>query len=247
MTTRRVKRRERRDQQLRNTIIAVGVLISVLAAVFIFLRVTSTPAINRVPRPGHRSAATFEPGQGVDICGQFPARTGKETQPPPMVIKEARDYAAWITTKYGDIGIDLYANVAPRTVNNFMFLACTKFYDGLTFHRVIPKFMAQGGDPSGDGTGGPGYTIPDEYVLTGMKFDRPGLVSMAKSSKPDSAGSQFFITYGPQPKLDGQFTIFGEVVTGMDVASAISPRIPETHPLTPGDTIVSIVVREIGP
>jgi len=201
----------------------------------------------RVPRPGHLSAAGLKPGDGVDVCGQFPARTGAESQPPPLVIKEDHDYAAWITMKNGIIGIDLYANVAPQTVNNFMFLACTRFYDGLTFHRVLPGFVAQGGDPLGTGTGGPGYTIVDEYAFTGMKFDRPGLLSMAHTSAPDSAGSQFFITLAPTPNLDGGFTIFGEVVTGMDVVTGITPRDPDAGATAPGDAMLSVVVRQLGP
>jgi len=246
MTTRRAKQRQQRSQsQLRLTIIIVGALILALAGAFIALR-ASTPQINRTPEAGRSSAASLNPGDGADICGQFPKRAGQETAPPPMTIKETGSYAAWIELNYGVIGLDLYANVAPQTVNNFMYLACNKFYDGLTFHRVIPGFMAQGGDPLGDGTGGPGYTIPDEFALSAMKFNREGLLSMAHTSEPNSAGSQFFITFAPATHLDGSFTIFGEVVTGMDVALGVTPRDPDLQPDQPGDTIVSIIVREVG-
>lgn len=249
MTSRRSKQRiQRRDQHLRTALVA-GAAVILVSAVACNAPPTPTPAAPAAgaPRSGHKSAAGLKPGDGVDICDQFPARTGAETQPPPLVIKPANDYAAWITMPKGVIVIDLYASDAPQTVNNFMFLACTQFYDGLTFHRVLPGFVAQGGDPLGDGTGGPGYTIPDEFRLSDRTFDRPGLLSMAHTSQPDSAGSQFFITYAPTPNLNGSFTIFGEVVAGMDVVSGITPRDPQTNPAQPGDAMLSVVVRQLGP
>jgi len=111
------------------------------------------------------------------------------------------------------IHIDLFVTDAPRTVDNFVTLAKRGFYDGLTFHRVVPAFVVQGGCPKGDGTGGPGYTVPAEFNT--HKHVR-GTVAMARSQHPDSAGSQFYITYGSQPHLDGHYTVFGKVVSGMD-------------------------------
>jgi len=123
-----------------------------------------------------------------------------------------------IETEHGDILIELYPDSAPNTVANFKALAGKGFYDGLKFHRVIAGFMAQGGDPEGTGRGGPGYKVKAEF--NARKHVR-GTVAMARSSDPDSAGSQFYICFAPQPHLDGQYTIFGQVVEGMDVVDQI--------------------------
>ena len=123
-----------------------------------------------------------------------------------------------IETEHGDILIELYPDSAPNTVANFKALAGKGFYDGLQFHRVIAGFMAQGGDPDGRGTGGPGYKVKAEF--NDRKHVR-GTVAMARSASPDSAGSQFYICFGPQPHLDGQYTIFGQVIEGMDVVDQI--------------------------
>lgn len=123
-----------------------------------------------------------------------------------------------IETKNGSVLIELYPNEAPNTVANFKALAGKGYYDGLLFHRVIAGFMAQGGDPKGNGTGGPGYKVKAEF--NSHRHIR-GTVAMARSSDPDSAGSQFYICFGPQPHLDGQYTVFGQVVEGMDVVDQI--------------------------
>ena len=124
----------------------------------------------------------------------------------------------------GKMVAELYPEVAPNTVNNFISLIKKGFFDGLIFHRVIPGFMIQGGDPQGSGMGGPGYGIPGEFTANGfqndLKHDR-GVLSMARSSNPDSAGSQFFIMVDPAPHLDGQYAAFGKVIEGMEVADAI--------------------------
>ena len=124
----------------------------------------------------------------------------------------------------GKMVAELYPEVAPNTVNNFISLIKKGFFDGLIFHRVIPGFMIQGGDPQGRGMGGPGYEIPGEFTANGfqndLKHDR-GVLSMARSSNPDSAGSQFFIMVDPAPHLDGQYAAFGKVIEGMEVADAI--------------------------
>ncbi|OIO66885.1 MAG: peptidyl-prolyl cis-trans isomerase [Zetaproteobacteria bacterium CG1_02_49_23] len=123
-----------------------------------------------------------------------------------------------IETDHGNINVELYPDVAPNTVANFKALAGKGFYDGLKFHRVIAGFMAQGGDPEGTGMGGPGYKVKAEFSK--RKHVR-GTVAMARSSSPDSAGSQFYICYGPQPHLDGQYTIFGQVTEGMEAVDKI--------------------------
>ena len=158
---------------------------------------------------------------------------------PERIIDTDKTYIATIKTENGDIVLELFSDV-PITTNNFVFLACKGYYDGLTFHRVLSGFMAQGGDPTGTGTGGPGYAIPDEDDGD-HEFDT-GVISMAKSG-PNTTGSQFFITYAPQPQLAAQFTVFGRVTEGMSVVEQITPRDPAAA-VTPGDTIESITIEE---
>jgi cyclophilin family peptidyl-prolyl cis-trans isomerase len=141
-----------------------------------------------------------------------------------MTVDPAKSYSAVLKTELGDIIVRLYADKAPRTVNNFVFLARQGFYDSVTFHRVIPNFMAQGGDPTGTGAGGPGYKFADEFHVE-LRHDSPGVLSMANAG-PNTNGSQFFITYVPTPWLDGKHAIFGKVEAGMDVLMAIPPRDP---------------------
>jgi len=145
------------------------------------------------------------------------------SEPPPMTIDVNKTYVATIETDKGDIVMELYPQDAPQTVNNFVFLAREGFYDGLTFHRVEPGFVIQGGDPLGDGTGGPGYTLPAEI----KRPHTEGAVAMARrgdevNPERESSGSQFYITLAPQPGLDGQYTVFGQVIEGMDVVNSIA-------------------------
>lgn len=127
--------------------------------------------------------------------------------------KKVKQTAVITLEKGGEIRIELFPEDAPKTVESFVTLAKKGFYNGLTFHRVVPGFVVQGGDPKGDGTGGPGYTVKAEFNK--RKHVR-GTVAMARSQHPDSAGSQFYITFGPQPNLDGSYTVFGQVVAGME-------------------------------
>ena len=143
---------------------------------------------------------------------------------PEMVIDPKKHYKANIDTDKGEMVVELFADKAPKTVNNFVFLAREGFYDGTIFHRVINDFMVQGGDPTGTGTGGPGYRFADEFA-PGLKHDKPGMLSMANAG-PGTNGSQFFITHVPTPWLDGKHTIFGQVVEGMDVLMSIPARDP---------------------
>ena len=142
------------------------------------------------------------------------------TTPPAMLIDPNKKYTATVATERGNIGIELYPQHAPKTVNNFVFLAREGFYDGLIFHRVISDFMIQGGDPTGSGRGGPGYKFEDETSGNPLKHGT-GYLSMANSG-PNSNGSQFFITHSPQNHLDGKHTVFGNVIEGMDVVNAIN-------------------------
>jgi peptidylprolyl isomerase len=149
--------------------------------------------------------------------------------PPSFTLNPKDDYLAVMVTNRGPVLLYLYSHRVPNTVNSFVWLARHRFYDGLLFHRVIPGFVVQGGDPntlSSDrntwGLGGPGYTI-DLELRRRLNFDRPGVLGMARSQSPNSGGSQFFITLAPTPNLDGQYTVFGKVLRGMSVVNKIKP------------------------
>ncbi len=151
---------------------------------------------------------------------------------PALSIDPEKTYRVTMTTDRGDVVLDLFPQYAPNTVNNFVFLARDGFYDGTTFHRVIPSFMVQGGDPTATGRGGPGYQFGDEFHQNPLRHEK-GVLSMANAG-PGTNGSQFFITHGPQPHLDGRHTVFGKVVTGQDVVDSIKQ----------GDAIQSVSVEE---
>lgn len=180
----------------------------------------------------------------VNLLSNRPGgQSGQWSEPPAMQIDPSRRYTAAIDTAKGVITVELLPQAAPVTVNNFVFLARQGYFDGVTFHRVLPEFVAQAGDPTGTGSGGPGYFIPNE-TSAGLAFDSAGVVAMANSGA-DRNGSQFFITYGPQPSLDGGYTIFGRVTAGMEVARALTPRNPAEDPnAPPGDVINTIIITE---
>ena len=138
--------------------------------------------------------------------------------PPAMLVDPTKRYTATIDTSAGTLTAELFAAEAPRTVNNFVFLAREGFYEGVIFHRVIKGFMIQGGDPTGTGTGGPGYSVPAEFNDT--KHER-GILSMARSQDPNSAGSQFFVMHAAYPSLDGKYTVFGKVTKGIETVDKI--------------------------
>ncbi|MBN1878037.1 MAG: peptidylprolyl isomerase [Anaerolineae bacterium] len=160
---------------------------------------------------------------------------------PEMQIDPSKTYIATFETEKGDIVVELFADKVPNTVNNFVFLARAGFYDDTTFHRVIKDFMAQGGDPSGTGRGGPGYRFADEFHPN-LKHDGPGILSMANAGA-DTNGSQFFMTLKATPWLDGHHAVFGKVSKGLDVLMSISIRDPQTS-RTPGDKIKTIRIEE---
>jgi cyclophilin family peptidyl-prolyl cis-trans isomerase len=177
----------------------------------------------------------------LSACSLIKPGPQQWSQPPTMSIDPSKIYIATLHTEKGDIRIELFADKAPMTVNNFIFLAEEGFYDDTTFHRVIPGFMAQGGDPEGTGLGGPGYHFDDEFS-PGLRFDDEGYLGMANSG-PDSNGSQFFITYEPTPHLNGLHTIFGKVIEGMAVARALTPRDPMENPDFEGDVLDKIDIE----
>jgi cyclophilin family peptidyl-prolyl cis-trans isomerase len=157
-----------------------------------------------------------------------------------MGIDATKQYFATVKmAKGGEFVIQLYPDKAPITVNSFVFLACKGFFNGVTFHRVLEGFMAQGGDPTGTGGGGPGYEFVNED--SDLTFDKEGVVAMANAGR-DTNGSQFFITFGPQEFLNGGYTIFGQVVQGMDVVNGITRRDPQTNPTFEGDAMESVTI-----
>ena len=165
------------------------------------------------------------------------------SSPPAMQIDPAKSYEAVFTTEIGEFRVRLFPEQAPVTVNNFVFLATQGYYDNTTFHRVLPGFMAQAGDPTGTGGGGPGYAFEDE-IDPDLQFDRPGLLAMANRG-PNTNGGQFFITYAPTPHLNGLHTIFGEVMEGADVLGSLRSRDPQASPDYQGDGLISIEIIEI--
>lgn len=195
------------------------------------------PAVDwaSAPQSTSKTPATPVSATAEGAAAQGPAKSWPNK--PAMTIDPAKKYTATITTTKGDIVLDLYAKEAPVTVNNFVFLAKENFYNGIVFHRVIPDFMIQGGDPTGSGSGGPGYQFEDEVNPTKNphKFDGPGILAMANAG-PATNGSQFFITHKETPWLNGKHTIFGKVVDqkSQDIVNKIAQ----------GDKITSVKIEE---
>jgi len=193
---------------------------------------TTAPEATPIP-PGTR-AGDLEPADRVGMYSSIPG----------MTIDPAKYYYATFKTDKGDIKVQLFADRAPMTVNNFVFLAREGYYDGTSFHRVLADFMAQGGDPGGTGSGGPGYMFQDE-IVPGLGFDRAGLLAMANAG-PGTNGSQFFLTYAPTEWLNGAHTIFGEIIEGLDVATSLTLRDPNSMPDFEGDTLLTVEIEESG-
>ena len=237
VSERRKQEELRRQKQRQRNLIIGGVVVGVFALVILmsFLNRDDSGdevAVSGTEITGERPLAAIEPAGRINYY---------ETAP-EMTIDTAKDYQAVIRMAGGgEMVFNLFDDDAPLTVNNFVYLANQGYYDGTTFHRVLPNFMAQGGDPSGTGSGGPGYFFADE-TDNGLSFDRRGLLAMANAGA-DTNGSQFFITFAPATHLNGAHTIFGELVEGDDVLSSITLRDPETA-TTPGDTITEIVILE---
>jgi cyclophilin family peptidyl-prolyl cis-trans isomerase len=220
----RSNRRANRNRQNRNLLIAGGVILLLALVALIWFVVASR-----------------KPAQTTSAMPQL-VGTKQYSSAPPMLIDVKKQYTALVKmAKGGEFVIQLYPDKAPITVNSFVFLARQKYYDGVTFHRVLSGFMAQGGDPAGTGTGGPGYKFVNEN--SDLKFDKAGVVAMANAG-PDTNGSQFFITFGPTESLNGGYTIFGQVISGMDVVNAITRRDPQTNPTFTGDVMQSVTITE---
>jgi cyclophilin family peptidyl-prolyl cis-trans isomerase len=201
---------------------------------------TPTFVVNQVDYPSEGFGLSY---LGLDTFIKLIRLSDNWYSQPERVIDPKKQYTATIKTEKGDIVVELYPDTAPVNVNSFAFLGQEGWYDGSTFHRVLPGFVAQGGDPTGTGVGFPGYRCEDE-VTPQRTFDTKGLVSLANSG-PDSNGGQFFITYDAVPQLNPGFTIIGKVVEGMEVAEKITARDPQADPdAPPGDKILGITIEE---
>lgn len=221
-------RQKQRKQRAR--LIYGGGFLSFIAVIALITVFSRQGAKENSPMQTERPLAGVAPEQRNDYYNAYP----------DMVIDTAKSYTAIIRTEVGDIHVRLFDDQAPQTVNNFVYLANQGFYDNTTFHRVIDRFMAQAGDPTGSGRGGPGYRFADEFQ-SGLRFDRAGLLAMANAG-PATNGSQFFITFVPTPHLDNRHTIFGEVVDGEEVLSQITRREPGSG--RPGTVIERIDIVE---
>ena len=213
--------------------IGLGVIALVVIAVIVYL------VANRAPKP----SAKFDTGNQTAACQPFAdIPISAQYSAPPLKIDTGKQYFAAVKlAKGGQFVIQLYPDKAPKTVNSFVFLSCKGYFNGVTFHRVLEGFMAQGGDPTGTGQGGPGYQFENED--SDLTFDKPGVVAMANAGR-DTNGSQFFITFGPTTQLNGGYTIFGQVTSGMDVVNNITRRDPEQNPSFTGDAIQSVTITE---
>lgn len=205
---------------------------------------TDIPADEPATTAVTETTSSSQAGDGAAAGLDPAARNGMYTAAPPMTIDPATTYFATFKTDKGDIKVQLYPECAPLAVNNLVFLAREGYYDNTTFHRVLDGFMAQAGDPTGSGAGGPGYTFEDEFPCD-LKFDRPGLLAMANAG-PATNGSQFFFTFGATEWLNGLHTIFGEVVEGSEVLDSLTRRDPGQAPTTEGDKLLTVVIEEGG-
>lgn len=220
-----VQKGRKRNAQRESSQVTILVVVMVLAVIAVVIGILTKQAKNTAP------LATTEP-----------ASVQQNTGAPAMSIDTEKQYLATVKLeKGGEFVIELYPKQAPVTVNSFVYLARKGYFDGVTFHRVLKDFMAQTGDPTGTGSGGPGYTFQNED--SELTFDKEGVVAMANAGR-DTNGSQFFITYGPQEYLNGDYTIFGQVISGMDVVRTLTLRDPEKWPDYTGDVIASITITE---
>jgi len=229
------------DQALTDGTYTDKVMTAYNAATAAGLRATPSFVADGVHYPSQQWGLSY---QGLDAFVQLIAMKQRQfTEPPPTVIEEGKQYQATIQTEKGDIVVELFADQTPVTVNSFVYLAEQGWYDDTTFHRVVPGFVAQAGDPSATGIGWPGYRCSDE-LNPDLTFDGPGVLGMANSG-PDTNGSQFFITLAAQPNLDGRHTVFGRVIEGMDVVESLTARDPQTvTPDQPGDRILTVTIEE---
>jgi cyclophilin family peptidyl-prolyl cis-trans isomerase len=215
ISKREARRTQRSRRKLYSRIVTIGIIVvAILVVIWVVMRGSNAKPVN----------------------------SKQYSSAPPMQINVSKQYYATVKmVKGGEFVIQLYPDKAPITVNSFVFLARQGFFDGVTFHRVLEGFMAQGGDPTGTGGGGPGYSFVNEQ--NDLKFDKAGVVAMANAG-PDTNGSQFFIMFGPYELSESKYTIFGQVISGMDIVNGITRRDPSTNPAFAGDGIESISITE---
>ncbi len=206
---------------------------------------TPPPEVGTIPEVTEPAAgAAVQPADSSAACAAFDsisASSQYNSAPEMLIDTSAKYFATFKMQKGGEFVIELYADKSPITVNSFVFLSCKEFFNGVTFHRVLEGFMAQGGDPTGSGMGGPGYEFVNEN--SDLTFDKAGIIAMANAG-PNTNGSQFFITFGPAEFLNGGYTIFGQVISGMDVVNGITLRDPDQNPSFTGDVIESITITQ---
>ena len=236
----KIEERERalQAQQTERTIRMVGIgVIALIAVALIFMYFSNRG--EAVPT----EVPLTEVPQAQESLTEVPQESSFQYDAyPPMTIDVSKEYFANVKmAEGGEFTIQLFPDKAPKTVNSFVFLAREGYFNGLTFHRVLEGFMAQGGDPTGTGGGGPGYEFENEE--SDLTFDKAGVVAMANAG-PDTNGSQFFITFGPTPHLNGGYTIFGQVIEGMDVVNGITLRNPDEAPTFTGDVMETITITE---
>ena len=237
-------------------VIVVGVLVIIAALVMPSIKspipsippqVLTNPPTDSSPTQTPQPKSTPAGAPTATAPTQTPAATVAIKQyasAPPMTVDPKKQYFAdFKLAKGGEFVVQLYPDKAPITVNSFVFLAKDGFFNGVTFHRVLEGFMAQGGDPTGTGMGGPGYQFG--YEANDLKFDKPGVLAMANNGpRTPTNGSQFFITFVPVAQLDNGYTIFGQVISGMDVVNGITRRDPDQNPTFSGDAIQTITITE---
>ena len=223
----RAKRAERNIQ-----LIGLGVVVLLLiAGVWYFS-----------PKAQQQNQSNLDFGDQAACEGFADIPIAAQYSEPTLNIDATKQYFANVKmANGGEFDIQLYPDKAPKTVNSFIFLSCKGYFEGITFHRVLEGFMAQGGDPTGTGSGGPGYQFENED--SDLTFDKAGVVAMANAGR-NTNGSQFFITFVPTPQLNGDYTIFGQVIEGMDVVDGITRRNPEENPGFQGDAIETITITE---
>lgn len=222
----------RLKQEKTTNIVVISALVLVVIIVIWSLVFNQKPTTSTVEYPTISS---------VKSTPELVGTKQYSSAPPLMIDTEKQYFAEVLMEKGGKFVIQLYPDKAPITVNSFVFLAKQGFFDGVTFHRVLSGFMAQTGDPTGTGTGNPGYKFVNED--SDLTFDKAGVVAMANAGR-DTNGSQFFITFAPQMQLNGGYTIFGQVISGMDVVNGITLRDPQMNPSFSGDIIKSITITE---
>lgn len=224
-----------KSYNLQTALLAIAVLVTAALACSLISSLAPTSAEPSITEPAAQAVSS----SACSIFDSIPAAAQYNAAPPMMINTAGKYYATVKMANGGEFVVELYANKAAITVNSFIFLACKGFFNGVTFHRVLEDFMAQGGDPTGTGTGGPGYEFVNEN--SDLTFDKAGVLAMANAG-PDTNGSQFFITFSPQEFLNGGYTIFGQVASGMDVVNSITLRDPDQNPSFTGDAMERITI-----